>query len=61
MPRAEKEKDVMKDMLCDLEQAIKDFMRVAKEKGLSKTEIDAFLQRECNTTVDEVLRSKTIH
>jgi DNA-binding phage protein len=61
MPPAKKQDDIMKDMLGDLEQAIKDFMQIAKEKGLSKAEIDTFLQRECNTTVDEVLKSKIIH
>ncbi len=48
-------------MLSELEQAIKEFMRTAAEKGMSKEEINDFLKRNCDATLDEVQKSKTIH
>lgn len=51
----------MKGMLSDLEDAIKDFMRVATDAGMSKAEINAVLKRECDTTIDEVIKAKIIH
>ncbi len=50
----------MKGMLSDLEQAIKEFIRLAEEKGMSKQEINDFLKRNCDATLDDVQRSKTI-
>ena len=48
-------------MLLELEQAIIEFMRVAKEKGMSKAEINDFLKHRCGTTLDEVCKKKIIH
>lgn len=61
MPPAEEHEKIMKGMLSELEQAIKDFMRVAAEAGMSKSEINAVLKRECDTTLDEVQKTKIIH
>lgn len=52
--------EIMKGMLSDLEQAIKEFIRLAEEKGMSKQEINDFLKRNCDATLDDVQRSKTI-
>ena len=51
----------MKGMLTELEEAIKTFMRVAAEAGMSKAEINAVLKRECDTTLDDVLKNRIIH
>ncbi len=48
-------------MLLELEQSIKEFMRIAKEKGMSKSEIDDFLKRRCGATLDEVCKNKPLH
>lgn len=61
MPPADEHDKLMKGMLSDLEEAIKDFMRVAAEAGMSKAEINAVLKRECDTTLDEVQKAKIIH
>lgn len=54
-------KEIMKGMLSELEQAIKEFMRIAKEKGMSKKEINDLLKLKCDTTLDEIQKSKIIH
>lgn len=61
MQPAKEHKEIMKGMLTELEQAIKEFMRAAAEKGMSKEEINDFLQRNCNAALDEVQKSKIIH
>lgn len=61
MPPPKEHKEIMKGMLLELEQAIKEFMRVAKEKGMSKAEINDFLKNRCGTTLDEVCKNKTLH
>ena len=61
MPRVKDQKEVFKGMLSELEQAIKEFMRVAKEKGMSKAEIDSFLKIRCGATLDEVCKNKILH
>ena len=60
MPPVKEHKEIMKGMLSELEQAIKEFIRAAEEKGMSKKEINDFLQQNCDATLDEVQRSKTI-
>ena len=59
-PPKEPEK-MLKGMLLELEQEIKEFIRIAKEKGMSKAEIDDFLKNQCGATLDEVCRNKPIH
>ena len=61
MPLPKEPEKILKGMLLELEQAIKEFIRVAKEKGMSKAEIDDFLKRRCGATVDEVCKNKPIH
>ncbi|MFN0279003.1 MAG: hypothetical protein ACKVRN_10420 [Pyrinomonadaceae bacterium] len=61
MSPSKEHKEIMKGMLLELEQAIKEFMRVAKEKGMSKEEIDDFLKHRCGATLDEVCKNKTLH
>lgn len=61
MPPTDEHEKIMKGMLSDLEDAIKDFMRVATDAGMSKAEINAVLKRECDTTIDEVIKAKIIH
>ncbi len=61
MPRPKEPEKILKGMLLELEQAIQEFMRVAKEKGMSKAEINDFLKHRCGTTLDEVCKNKTIH
>jgi DNA-binding phage protein len=61
MSRVKDQKEVFNGMLLELEQAIKEFMRVAKERGMSKAEIDRFLRNNCGTTLDEVCKNKVVH
>ena len=61
MPRVKDQKEVFKGMLSELEQAIKEFIRIAKEKGMSKAEIDSFLENRCGATLDEVCKNKILH
>ncbi len=61
MPPTDDHDAKMRSMLLDLEQAIKTFLEVAEKEGMNKREIEDFLKRECNQTVDEVLRSRIIH
>ncbi|MBK8466587.1 MAG: hypothetical protein IPL32_12215 [Chloracidobacterium sp.] len=53
--------EVMQGMLSELEQAIKEFIRVAEEKGMTKQEINDFLKRNCDATLDEVQKSRILH
>ena len=48
-------------MLLELEQEIKEFIRIAKEKGMSRAEINDFLRNRCGATLDEVCKNKPIH
>ena len=61
MPSLKDPEKILKGMLVELEQAIKEFMRVAKENGMSKAEINDFLEHRCGATVDEVCKNKSLH
>jgi len=61
MPPPKEHEELMKGMLSELEQAIKDYIRAAEEKGLSKGEINDFLRRNCDATLDDVQKSKILH
>jgi hypothetical protein len=61
MPSPKEPEKVLKGMLLELEQEIKEFIRIAKEKGMTKAEINDFLERRCGATLDEVCKNKPIH
>ena len=61
MPPPKEPEKILKGMLRELEQEIKEFIRIAKERGMSKSEIDDFLKNECGATLDEVCKNKPIH
>ena len=61
MPWPKEPEKVLRGMLLELEQEIKEFIRIAKEKGMTKAEINDFLERRCGATLDEVCKNKPIH
>ncbi len=61
MPPPKEPEKILKGMLLELEQEIKEFIRVAKEKGMSRAEINDFLKHRCGATLDEVCKNKPIH
>lgn len=61
MSHSKEHKEIFKGMLTELELAIKEFMRVAKEKGMTKKEINDYLKGKCDATLDEVRKTRIVH